>query len=101
VVSETTESYRLVQHAAGETQVPLHPTRIAALHNVLIESLVSLGVQPIGAVVRDIGFPPQLLELLDLATIQPLGDQNSPNLEAILALQPDLILGLYPETSSG
>jgi iron complex transport system substrate-binding protein len=93
VVLQETSEYRPIQHAAGETEIPLRPSRIVTLHNVFVEGLLSFGQQPVGTVVRDIGFPPQLLDKLDLTAVQSVGDQNSPSLEAILALQPDLILG--------
>ncbi len=103
---QETATYRLVQHAAGETQVPLEPQRIVVLHNVFVEGLLSLGLQPVAAVVREEGFAPQFRGLLSADTVS-VGDQNNPNLEAILALEPDLILGqaqlhgeLYPHLSA-
>lgn len=91
-VTEETADYRVIAHAGGETRVPARPVRVVTLFNHLTDGLLALGVQPVGTVTfEDRGFLPYLEPLLR-GTL-PLGNIPEPNLEAILAAQPDLILG--------
>ncbi|NBD33014.1 MAG: ABC transporter substrate-binding protein [Cyanobacteria bacterium] len=68
--------------------------RIVALEWGFVESLLTLGIQPVG--VADIkgyreyvNIPPKLAE-----SAQEVGTRQEPNLEAIAQLKPDLILGV-------
>lgn len=89
IVSRNTESQR-VQHLGGQTDVALHPLRIVSLHNVFSEALTALDVVPLGAVERPEGAAIQLKSAL--VDTHSVGDPGNPDYEAILALQPDLIL---------
>lgn len=89
VVSET-ETGRIVAHAGGETEIPLHPERIVTVHNIFAEALVAFGAAPIGSVERPHGLPGQLAAAL--ADTQSIGQHSAPDFEAVLALAPDLIL---------
>ena len=78
---------RMVKHALGETCVPAHPQRVVALVSNAVVNLLSLGVQPIGAVSNVPSF------VLDqLKDVEILGYSEQVNLEKILLLKPDLIL---------
>lgn len=90
VVGETPEG-RTVRHGLGETVVPANPQRIVSLHNIFSEALVAFGHPPIGTTVRPTGLPDQLAA--GLADAANVGESDSPDFEAILALKPDLILG--------
>lgn len=90
-VISANETGRIVLDGRGETEVPLNPQRIVALHNIFSEALVAFGTAPIGAVERPSGLPSQLVDALD--GTQSVGLHNAPDFEAILALEPDLILG--------
>ncbi len=90
VVGETPEG-RTVRHGLGETVVPANPQRIVSLHNIFSEALVAFGHPPVGATVRPTGLPDQLAD--GLADVVTIGESGSPDFEAILALEPDLILG--------
>ncbi|AFZ30443.1 periplasmic binding protein [Gloeocapsa sp. PCC 7428] len=79
-----------VQHVAGETCVPRQPQRVVALDSVTFEYLLSLGIRPIGAVSST--FAADLQQ--DLTEVADIGSTGEPNLEKILALQPDLIVGI-------
>jgi iron complex transport system substrate-binding protein len=94
-VVEETETYRLVRHAGGETQVPLNPERVVTIHSSHLDNAVALGVVPVGAGVLEGGtltysHPEYLHEALSEVT--PIGNWSTPSFEAILALAPDLIL---------
>lgn len=87
---------RTIEHANGETVVPLEPERVVILGSVV--DALALGVKPIGATLT--GLPQragveQLSPMLSNRTdeIVVLGHTNQPNLERIVSLTPDLILG--------
>ncbi|MBD3885370.1 iron-siderophore ABC transporter substrate-binding protein [Phormidium tenue FACHB-886] len=81
---------RVVQHAAGESCVPLQPKRVVALDSTSLEYLFSLGIKPIGATLSD-SFASHLKQ--DLTEIADIGNAGEPSFERILALRPDLIVG--------
>ncbi|NEQ20625.1 MAG: ABC transporter substrate-binding protein, partial [Microcoleus sp. SIO2G3] len=83
---------RVVSHMLGETCVPVAPQRIATLSLPTLGHVLSLGVKPIGSTYIDGKyFLPYLKNRLD--EINALGTE-SPNLERLLLLKPDLIIGL-------
>lgn len=83
---------RSVQHAMGSTEVSGSPQRVVVLDTGELDSVLALGVKPVGAVRADEATGPQAY-LADRAKgIEPVGTVGQPNLEAIAALQPDLIL---------
>jgi iron complex transport system substrate-binding protein len=76
----------------GETEIPARPERVVVLDTGELDSVLSLGVVPVGAVTTDVssGFLSYLAE--GAADVDQVGTIGEPNLEAIAALQPDLIL---------
>jgi iron complex transport system substrate-binding protein len=90
---------RTVQHPLGTTEVPLAPTRVIALdRRAALPHLLALGVTPIGALTYEsiIGtpFPPLVAEQArDVAVLPVAGSADDPNLEAVAALRPDLVIG--------
>lgn len=86
------DGFRDVVHAAGRTCVAEDPRRVVVLDTGELDGVLSLGVKPVGAVtaVAGAGLPSYLSELT--GGIQLVGTISEPNLEAILALDPDLIL---------
>lgn len=90
---------RTVHHPLGTTEVPLAPTRVIALdRRAALPHLLALGVTPIGALTYEsiIGspFPPLVAEQArDVAVLPVAGSADDPNLEAVAALRPDLVIG--------
>lgn len=90
-----------VNHAAGVICVPNKAERVVTLDSATFENAIALGLQPVGTVSSDFsGF------LQDQAVeAENIGQAGEPNLEKVLALKPDLILGLdfhqnlYPQAS--
>lgn len=100
VVLEEPEDTRVVQHFFGETEIPADPQRIVALHdqNVLLPLLqLDAGDRVIGSVggIQDDGTEVFRFsqEGFDTSDITFLGNWSEPNLELILELEPDLIIG--------
>jgi len=89
----TKEEARTVTHAMGETVIPGTPQRIVVLTTQGTESLLALGIKPVGAVKSWIGDPwfDHIKEQMD--GVEVIGDEVQPNVELIASLKPDLILG--------
>lgn len=87
--------FRLVTHTMGETCVPENPQRVVALEWTYVEDLLSVGVQPVG--IADIqGYHDWVRVPVALdGQVVDVGDRSEPNLEAIAALNPDLIIGVH------
>ncbi|SFF79077.1 ABC transporter substrate-binding protein [Blastococcus tunisiensis] len=83
---------RTVEHAMGSTEIPERPERVVVLDTGELDSALSLGVTPVGAVTTavDDEFLSYLAE--DAEGIEVVGTIQEPNLEEIAALEPDLIL---------
>lgn len=81
----------LVKHTAGETCVPNKIQRLVTLDEASFAYAVALGLQPIGTTLSQ-----RLPSYLDdrLMGVENIGEAGSPNVERVLALKPDLILGL-------
>jgi iron complex transport system substrate-binding protein len=81
---------RLVKHAMGETRVPLNPKRVVALDTCALDHALALGVKPVGAPHYYLADSPYLK-----GKVEGIEDIGSPtNLEKVLALKPDVILGV-------
>ena len=90
--SALTENCRVIQHAMGETCVPLNPQRIVVLGPTMLEATLALDRKPVGSPLNFV--PP----FLDKEGIVDLGDSDAINIERVLALKPDLILGIALDT---
>ncbi|NEQ32170.1 MAG: iron-siderophore ABC transporter substrate-binding protein [Leptolyngbya sp. SIO4C5] len=83
---------RVIQHALGEACVPQIPQRLVSLEAITLADAFALGVSPIGTV-TDFGQVPIHLEKYSRDFLL-LGITEQPNLEKILTLNPDLIIGV-------
>jgi iron complex transport system substrate-binding protein len=83
---------RIVKHAMGEIPVPSAPQRVVVLDTGELDSVLALGVKPVGAVLAIADQPIQeyLKDRTEGITI--VGTIAQPSLEKIAALKPDLIL---------
>ncbi|MGX5655833.1 ABC transporter substrate-binding protein [Geodermatophilus nigrescens] len=82
-------------HAAGTTEVTGSPERVVVLDTGELDAVLALGVTPVGAVRTDVSdeLPGFVAEAgVDPADIAAVGTIAEPDLEAIAALEPDLIL---------
>lgn len=91
--SATGEETRSVVHALGTTEIAGTPERVVVLDSGELDAVTSLGVVPVGTVETE-----GLLEELatahdfDAADVEVVGSIAEPDLEAVAALRPDLIL---------
>ncbi|MGW0788361.1 ABC transporter substrate-binding protein [Streptomyces sp. NPDC002911] len=82
-----------VATAMGDIKVPVAPKRVVVLDTSELDSALTLGVKPVGA--THTGTESGYLSYLpkgEVAGIEDVGEMMTPNLEAIAALRPDLIL---------
>ena len=91
--STSTDNCRVIKHAMGETCVPVDPQRIVVLDNMTMEDVIALGEKPLGAPLND------RTPLIPTKDIVDLGDSEAINLEKVLALKPDLIMGITLSTA--
>ncbi|MEV4573124.1 iron-siderophore ABC transporter substrate-binding protein [Nonomuraea jabiensis] len=84
---------RTVKHAMGETKVPMTPKRVVVLDTDKLDTMVSLGLAPVGAAQasQNQNWPTYLGSAL--SATKAVGTTQAPSIEAIMALKPDLILG--------
>ncbi|MFC4456160.1 ABC transporter substrate-binding protein [Deinococcus sonorensis] len=83
-----------VPHERGTLTLPAPARRVVALEYSFLDTLLALGVRPVGAALGtqggDRGAPPYLKARL--SGITSTGSRAQPSLEAIAATRPDLIL---------
>ena len=84
---------REITHAMGVTDVPDSPQRIVVLTNEGTEALLAIGITPVGAVKSWLGDPWYDHIAEDMADVTVVGEESAVNLELLVALEPDLILG--------
>lgn len=90
---------KVFENSFGRVEVPVEPHCIVSLHDFsLTTQLLELGIKPCGSTGRKKLFSDVLFrgaqERFDVTGIQYIGSHQSPDLEAIAALKPDLIVGL-------
>lgn len=91
------EQGRAVETALGDVIVPQSPQRVVVLSQNALDNTLALGIKPIASTYS--GFPHRSNYgsfadyLIDKTEgVDNIGHSSQPNLEAILALKPDLIL---------
>ncbi len=84
---------RTITDVIGEVEVPANPQRVVVLDGPQLDACLAVGVKPVGAVTGFEGaaFPAYLGDMTE--GIENVGTISEPNLEKIIALEPDLILG--------
>lgn len=82
-----------VEHAMGTTTIAKTPERVVILTNEGTEALLELGVTPVGAVQSWTGDPWYDHIADEMKDTKVVGLESEVNVEAIAALQPDLIIG--------
>ena len=82
---------KTVRDAYGSVRVPAEPKRVVAVDRGAADIAVAMGVKPVGVADEVEGFPYLADQLEGVARTGP---PDSPDFESVLALRPDLILGL-------
>ncbi len=90
--SDTAEC-KVIKHPLGESCIPFQPQRIIALDQTSMEVLLALDLKPVAATQPNIAgsIIPKLGKKAE--GIIYLGKESQPNIEKMVQLNPDLILG--------
>jgi len=101
----STANCRMIQHAMGETCVPLDPQRVVTLSLPTLGNTLALGVKPVGTTNEMHQGNDALTSVPGESEMVKLIGISEPNLETLLQLKPDLIVGvewfssIYPTLS--
>ncbi|MDG0809775.1 stalk domain-containing protein [Cohnella rhizosphaerae] len=87
------ETKRTIAHAMGQTTLTSVPKRVVVLFNGMVDISLTLGVKPVGAIESWVQTPWYHYLRADMSGVKSLGSELQPNIEAIVALKPDLIIG--------
>lgn len=91
---ESAAQTRQIVHAMGTTAVPVQPKRVVVLDTDKVDTALTLGVTPVAAAkAGELTGWPTYFGAEATKGIKEVGTLQEPNLEAIAALRPDLILG--------
>jgi iron complex transport system substrate-binding protein len=92
----SSDRVRTVTDVTGSVDVPAQPRKIAVLLDYYADHLLELGIKPYASTTSlvDNQFLPYLGTKMD--GVIPLGQSESPNLEALLEAEPDLIIAYAP-----
>lgn len=92
--------FSVVAHGASDVVakaspvLPDHPVRIVSLDDLTTEMLLSLGIEPVGAANPDAYRRQGKPNADKLENTASLGSPQQPNLEQLVLLKPDLVLGI-------
>jgi iron complex transport system substrate-binding protein len=97
---------RTVRHARGALTIPSAPGRVVVLGQGEIDTIVALGMVPVGYGKVELAQRPAEVRAA-LQAVPTVGTPQEPDLEAIAALRPDLILAnigtvakIYPQLAA-
>jgi len=92
--TESTDTgLRSITHLKGTAEIPMQPQRVVALSAAYIDHMLTLGEKPVGVNNEERYGGDYLPYLADeLEGVAVVGSADTPNLEAILQLNPDVIL---------
>ncbi len=82
----------VLKHAQGETTLDAPATRIVVLDSGSLDTLAALGVADSVVGITKGNVMPEALSQFDDAKYAPVGSLKEPDLEAIAALDPDLVI---------
>ena len=85
---------RTIEHAMGQTQVPIEPKRVVTLDGFALENVLGLGEKPVATALN--GSKEQQPSHLqgELTGVALLGSFAQPNIEKVVEADPDLILSI-------
>ena len=96
----------IVKHAMGATCVPFNPQRVAIWGGTELDPVLALAVKPIAGRPNILSYVKEKLPAEQWRGIADINSPQGPNLEHLLELKPDLILGhqsriaqVYPQLS--
>jgi iron complex transport system substrate-binding protein len=94
---DSSSDTRTVTDARGEVEIPAEPERVAAFDNRIFQVLADWDIDLVSAPVTLI--PPEIEKYHDDTEIHDTGSHREPNLEELVAAEPDLIITGYRYSS--
>lgn len=91
--AENAEDVRVIEHAMGETEIEGEPKRVVVLYQGATDTILALDQKPVGAVESWIQKPWYKYIRDKMDGVANVGLETQPNLEKIVSLNPDLIVG--------
>ena len=82
---------RTIRHATGTTEIKTKPVRIMPMDSGELDTVVNLGLKPVGYLDYDEKLMPSYL-VEALKGVKTIGTLAEPNLETVASLNPDVIL---------
>ena len=90
---DTRSSSTVVTDYFGEVEVPAEPVRVVAADPVSLAMMLALDSPPVAASFNPLSLPPHLQESgTDIVNVAGEGGGFDPNIESILAQDPDLVI---------
>lgn len=91
---------RIIKHQLGEACIPIDPQRIIVVDQIILEAVLALGIKPVGAAEPErISSTGRHLLDKNKDTIS-IGKESQLNIEKMVQLHPDVILGLEIATDT-
>lgn len=91
--AQSSTDCRTIEHVLGEVCVPAEAQRLISLDHSTFANALALGVQPVGTSISDRPIIPEYLGNY-ANQVEFLGSSSGPNLEKVVQLTPDLIVGV-------
>ncbi len=92
-VQSDSSDCKIISHAMGKTCVPKHPKRVVVWGGTELDPVLALGITPIAGNPNVLTYVKEKLPPGQWQGIENIDNPQGPNLEYILELKPDLILG--------
>ncbi|RUT07370.1 putative siderophore-binding lipoprotein YfiY [Dulcicalothrix desertica PCC 7102] len=83
----------MIKHDLGEACIPNRPNRIIVSDEIMLDAILALGIKPIAVGKPDLVSSKTSILGTKLKELSTIGKQSQPNLEKIVKLNPDLIIG--------
>ncbi len=102
--SPTTGTNTVVDHLGRTVETPANPQRVVSLHSISTQVVIALGGKSQLLAIDETSRTSKVLQRID-PTVENItgivGDSNKPNVEAIVNLNPDLVIvaSYYPESA--
>lgn len=91
--TKQTGDCKTVEHALGQSCIPQTPQRVVVVDEIALDAVLALDVQPIAAAEPSLVGSRARHLTNALEGVTSIGRESEPNLERLVELNPDLILG--------
>ncbi|HDR7355524.1 Putatiave Fe3+-hydroxamate ABC transporter substrate-binding protein YxeB [Bacillus cereus] len=93
--AENKQTERILKTDQGDVKVPMHPKRVIVDWN--LGHVLATGMKPVGTTITMLEYGQLMKPYVD-ETVADIGSGNTPNVEKMLELKPDLIITWDPKS---